>query len=53
MLMYEKKDNKNYDVTKVSNLYNSLNDNKSKIIPFKIVFEYAGNIRYFAPATRE
>ena len=60
ILMYEKKDNKNYDVTKVknvdtkvSNLYNSLNDNKSKIIPFKIVFEYVGNIRYFAPATRE
>ena len=39
--MYEKK-NKIKDITKVSNLYNSLNDNKSKIIPFRIVSEYAG-----------
>ena len=50
--MYEKK-NKINDMTKVSHLYNSLNDNKSKIIPFKIVFGYVGNIRYFPPATRE
>ena len=39
--MYEKKNQIN-DITKVSNLYNSLNDNKSKIIPFRIVSEYAG-----------
>ena len=50
--MYEKK-NKINDMTKVSHLYNSLNDNKSKIIPFKIVFGNVGNIRYFPPATRE
>lgn len=49
MSMYETKENQNYDVTKVknvdtkvSNLYNSLNDNKSKIIPFKIVLGDVG-----------